>query len=195
MKEFNQFLKSWGIFLSKHNFVRKGYFFINETQEFYQVIHFQKNKYSTPSQIRFTINLGITSKKVLEQKDLKFKNDLMNNQWECRIENLVDDNSFAWMEVNEAQETEELFSKLEVAFNKFVFPALAKLSDGLFLADHLLKVVINHPFFANDTVESLLILTRDYCQDRIGEVLSAVNSEIENSNDSLFVNEVMKDLS
>src|SRR5947209_2175357 len=133
---FNELLSEINRYLKLYGFYKKGYFFIKTTSAFYQIINFQKIKNSTEYYIFFKINICVVSKKVLDYKGLIFQNNLMHNQWECRIQNLLENESFDWLRLPNSHIDEFIQTLKDILQNK-VLIALEKHANSMSIIEYL----------------------------------------------------------
>jgi hypothetical protein len=128
---FTQLLKDLSRLLRPHRFKRLGQRFGTESEECWQVIALQKSRYSDPGEVRFTVNLGATSKALMDfrgEESMK-----MPLEWECpirfRIGNLIERGDLWWTS-NDGDEFRSALATISVALSEKAIPLLHGLSTN-----------------------------------------------------------------
>jgi hypothetical protein len=129
--EFKRVLKDVGSFLRPHRFRRSGQRFGRETEECWNVIGFQKSRYSDSSELRFTVNIGITSKTLMEFRGKDVSK--MPVEWECplrsRIGHLLGQGDL-WWSSRDADGLTEATATISVGLSEKVIPFLDHLQTN-----------------------------------------------------------------
>ena len=193
MKEYDDFLKGVKAFLKGYNFSKKGGNFIRESENFYEVINFRQDKYSTKEEALFAVNIGVISKKILEHRKFKFFNNLMHNQWQNRLSGLMG-NGDLWVDVNKTVHIEGLLKQVERDLTHYVLPSLQQHSDEFYIVEKLWASIESGKILPFNTAEDLLILVVKNFPQRIADAVSLLRSKIKDSNDRLFITEMMREL-
>jgi len=191
---YKQLSSEFGGYLSRFGFVKKNEFFIREIDDFFQIINLQRSRSSTKAQPIFMVNVGVTSKKVMKFMNITSVKNLMNNQWEQRLENITENENDSIFVINQIEDIETILSRLKVAFDNSIAPFLEKISNDLFLIESYLQVILQSPYFSHVTIENLMILVADTCPERIREIMPILFEKTKNKNDELFLNELFKEL-
>jgi hypothetical protein len=191
---YQQLSKEFGTYLLKYGFIKKNEFFVREVDSFFQIINLQRSSRSTKAKPIFMVNVGVTSKKVINFMNISSVSNLMNNQWESRLENITANESDTCFVINDFDDIERILSRLKVSFESWVYPKLQKVSSEVFLIEDYLQQIIQLPFFSHNTIEYLMILVSDTCPERIRDILPILFKKAKNKNDELFLNEIFKEI-
>jgi len=193
MKEYDDFLKGVKAFLKGYNFFKKGANFIRESENFYEVVNFQRSSSSTKDNALFTINVGVVSKKILDHRKFKFFNNLMHNQWQNRLSGLMGKGDL-WVDVNKTVDIDALLKQVKRDLMHFILPALQQHSDEFYIVEKLWASIESGKILPFNTAEDLLILVAKSFPQRIEDAVSLLLSKIRDSNDRLFIAEIVRQL-
>jgi len=117
----------------------------------------------------------------------------MHNQWQTSLSDLVGRNDF-WITVNETVDMDVLLEQIKAEFTLFVLPALQKYSDEYYIVEKLWASIDSGKILPFNTAEDLLILVVKSFPQRIEDAVSLLRSKIKDSNDRLFIAEIMREL-
>lgn len=192
MEEYKQLLSAFAMFVKSYGFKRKGNRFIKETPEVFQIVEFQKSKYSTSQEAEFAINIGVTLKKVLQQKKIDFNSNLMYNNWHTRVcrPGIGDD----WHQIKAGDDYKKVFEILKSVFIELIINQFEKNSQIEVLYEKEIIQMKNDSRFVFMTIENILYMTKLYFPERTDEMLVLVFEKAKDSNDRLFINEVLREL-
>lgn len=98
------------------------------------------------------------------------------------------------MTVNKSVNIDELIKKLQNIFIQSVFPALEKHNDEKYVAEYLLAHIVSSKSLIFLTAEYLLIIIANSFPERIDEILGVLRSKAKDSNDRLFISEMLGEL-
>ena len=154
---FNRLLSDLNGFLRPQGFRRSGQRYGRETEQCWQVIGFQKSRYSDTGETRFTVNFGVTSKALLT-----FKGEdpsKMPLDWKfpirCRIGELLKAGDL-WWSSNEGDNFRSAFTTITTGISAKAMPFLNGLNtDAGILALYRAGLVMG---FEIDRDETRMVL-------------------------------------
>ena len=128
---FNRLLSDLNRFLKPHGLRRSGQSFARETDECWQIIGVQKSRFSDPSEVRFTVNFGVTSKALMElrgQDPSKMPQD-WTGPLRFRIGELLGEND-TWWSSQQGDEFRSAHAELRSALTDKALPLFDSLKDN-----------------------------------------------------------------
>ena len=128
---FNRLLSDLNRFLKPHGLRRCGQSFARETDECWQIIGLQKSRFTDLSEVRFTVNFGVTSKALMELRGQDPSK--MPQHWTCplrfRIGELLGQND-TWWTSQRGDEFRSAYADLTSALTDKALPLFDSLKEN-----------------------------------------------------------------
>jgi hypothetical protein len=128
---FNRLLSDLNRFLKPHGLRRSGQSFARETDECWQIIGLQKSRFTDLSEVRFTVNFGVTSKALMELRGQDPSK--IPQHWTCplrsRIGELLGQND-TWWTSQLGDEFRSAYANLMSALTDKALPLFDSLKDN-----------------------------------------------------------------
>jgi Domain of unknown function (DUF4304) len=127
---YSRLLSEAGRYLKSEGFTRRGHSFLLETLDGWAFVAFQKSRKSTPTEILFTINLGVASRRLLEFfADGSDSIKLADAHWRVRVGYLLPEQRDVWWTIGPSTKSESLFAEIELALSRAVAEVKRHLDD------------------------------------------------------------------
>lgn len=187
-----ELIRALSSFFQDRGYKRRGLNFWKENEVGFMMINLQKSTLTCADVFYFMINVAIFLKKITKHKNHSIRNSIIGSLFSSRI-NFKEVETDGRLKIGSKADHERILAELLKKFDNELFDYLDRICDPDFMFQYYYELVLKSNSIVIKDFENLFLLTLTFKEEQLLDIFSLGLSKVKDANDSLFLNELLKE--